>query len=155
MASFYWALTTLTTVGYGDITAKTSLEMAFAMIWMSFGMIYFSLTIGGLSSMLSHMNTKEQALNNKLIFVEQFAKEAKLGTDLRRRIKLAIKYAAEKVGYSWSDKLMLFNEFPRRLKYELAMAMHQGAIKKLSFFTDKDPVFISSVVPFMQPMFVA
>ncbi|MEE4247704.1 MAG: ion channel, partial [Kangiellaceae bacterium] len=154
LASFYWAITTLTTVGFGDITAGTGLEMIFAMIWMTFGMVFFSLTIGGLSSMLSSFNTKESVLNTKLIFVEQFCKEARLSRDLRRRLKLAIKYNAEKIGYSWSDKQQLFNEFPTYLRYELAMAMHLGAVQKLAFFSNKDPVFITTIVPFMQHMFV-
>jgi hypothetical protein len=70
LAAFYWALMTLTTVGFGDISAGTALEMIFAMIWMTFGMVFFSLTIGGLSSMLSSLNTKDSILNTKLIFVE-------------------------------------------------------------------------------------
>jgi CRP-like cAMP-binding protein len=35
------------------------------------------------------------------------------------------------------------------------MAMHHGAVKKLTFFANKDRHFITSVVPFMQHMHVA
>lgn len=56
--SLYWAVTTLSTVGYGDIAASTELEMIYAIIWMLFGLFFFSFTIGSLTSMLSNIDTK-------------------------------------------------------------------------------------------------
>jgi hypothetical protein len=56
--STYWAYTTLCTVGYGDITAQTNLEMILAIFWMLSGIFFFSFTIGSLSSMLSSIDTK-------------------------------------------------------------------------------------------------
>lgn len=71
------------------------------------------------------------------------------------RLRHALKYSTEKVGFSWNDKQSIFNELPRKLRYEVALAMHQGAIKSIYFFQKKDPVFISTIVPFLQNMFVA
>jgi hyperpolarization activated cyclic nucleotide-gated potassium channel 1 len=36
MAAFYWAVTTVTTVGYGDIHAKTMLERLICVLWIFF-----------------------------------------------------------------------------------------------------------------------
>ena len=52
-ASFYWAMTTLSTVGYGDITAETSLERIIAILWMFISVLYLSFVVGNLTSMLS------------------------------------------------------------------------------------------------------
>lgn len=59
IASIYWSLTTLTTIGFGDITPGTSLERFFTIIWMMFGVGFYSFTIGSLSSVLSSMDTRE------------------------------------------------------------------------------------------------
>ena len=150
----YWAFTTLTTVGYGDISAGTNLEIMFAIIWMSFGLCFFSFTIGSLSSMLSSIDTKETVLTNKLAFIDEFAKEAHLEKELKMRLRHALKYSTEKSGFSWLDKQNIFNELPRQLKYEVAIIMHQGAAKKIPFFIQKEPVFVSAVVPFLQNLFV-
>ena len=152
IASFYWAFTTLTTVGYGDISANTSLERIIAVLWMMFGVCFFSFTIGSLTSMITNIDTKETVLTNKLAIIDEFARESKLDKKLRARLRHAIKYLSEKTGFSWNDKQNIFNELPKNLKYEVAMAMHQGAIKSIPFFEDKNEVFIATVVPFLLPM---
>jgi len=95
LASFYWALVTLTTVGYGDITALTSLERVLAMGWMTFGMIFFSFTIGNLTAMVGGMDSKETILSNKLQLIDQFCIEARLSKVLKRRLKKTLKYSTE------------------------------------------------------------
>jgi hypothetical protein len=58
ITSIYWTITTMATVGYGDISPHTVLEKIFAMIWMIVGLYFFSYTIGSLANMLSHIDTK-------------------------------------------------------------------------------------------------
>lgn len=56
--SMYWSYTTLSTVGYGDITPCTNIEILMSLMWMVFGICFFSFTIGSLASMLSGVDTK-------------------------------------------------------------------------------------------------
>lgn len=56
LASFYWAISTICTVGFGDITAVTSLEKIFNIIWICVGVAFYSYTIGTLSSILNYNN---------------------------------------------------------------------------------------------------
>lgn len=92
-------------------------------------------------------------LINKLAVIDEFSKEAKLSKDIKHRLRHALRYSTEKTGFSWNDKQSIFNELPKILKYEVAMAMHHGAAKDIKFFEDKDQVLIASVVPFLNPMF--
>ena len=89
-----------------------------------------------------------------MAIIEEFAKDAKLSSSLKNDLRLAVQYSTERSALSWNDKQNILNELPKRLRYELALAMHQGAAKSLSFFTNKDPVFVSAIVPFMQPQFI-
>mmetsp|Transcript_15490 Transcript_15490/g.28098 ORF Transcript_15490/g.28098 Transcript_15490/m.28098 type:complete len:700 (+) Transcript_15490:60-2159(+) len=148
--SFYWALTTMSTVGYGDITAGTVFEQVLAMGVMFMSILVFSFVIGSLSSMLSSIDTKENVMTNKLAVIDEFAKQSHLNNSLKFKLRSALRYSTDKVGLSWSDKMNIFNELPRNLRYELALAMHQGSVKHLPFFNDKDHVFVSTVVPFLQ-----
>ncbi len=58
LTSLYWAITTLCTVGYGDISAGTNFEKFLAICWMMFGLFFFSLTISSISSMMSSIDSK-------------------------------------------------------------------------------------------------
>lgn len=149
LRSFYWAFTTLSTVGYGDIHPENNAEMLIAIAWMLFGICFFSYTLGILSSMLLSQNTKEIALNKKLLAVDEFIKEEKLPVRLKREMKEALKYSNEKNGFSWADKQGILNELPAELRYEVAIKMHSGAILNISYFMEKDKVFIAAIVPFL------
>jgi hypothetical protein len=62
----YWALTTLTTVGFGDISAGTSSERVICMIWMIFGVGFYSFLIGTLSSVLSSLDEKNSIIEESI-----------------------------------------------------------------------------------------
>lgn len=51
--SFYWTITTVTTVGYGDITGTNTAERIFCAVIMVVGVIAFSFVNGALASIIS------------------------------------------------------------------------------------------------------
>lgn len=154
IAAFYWAFTTLTTVGYGDITPVTPLEKVIAVVWMLLGICSFSFAIGSLTGMIAKLDTKETILVHKLEHIDEFSKEAHLTKDMRTRLRHALRYSTEHLGYSWHEKHHLFAELPKRLRVQVALAMYQGAVQNLIFFTERNEQFIASTVPFLLPLFV-
>ena len=56
VASFYFTVTTITTVGYGDIHAYSSVEFIVGSIFKIFGVIGFSFASGALSSIIQHLD---------------------------------------------------------------------------------------------------
>lgn len=66
MAGLYFIVATITTVGYGDISSKTSLEQGFSIILMIIGVISYSMTISSVSNIMQASDAREQALRSKL-----------------------------------------------------------------------------------------
>lgn len=51
--AFNWALQTLTTVGYGDVSPNNFTERLVSLVWMIVGVAFYSFTIGNLASIIS------------------------------------------------------------------------------------------------------
>ena len=64
--------------------------MILSILWMLTGVVLFSFVIGSLSSMIANMDKKEAALNQKLNFIDEFAKASKIKKDLKLRLRHAI-----------------------------------------------------------------
>ena len=54
MTSFYFTITTIVTVGYGDITAISVIEKIVAVLLMITGVIAFSFATGTLASIIQN-----------------------------------------------------------------------------------------------------
>jgi hypothetical protein len=48
VVAIYWSFQTLTTVGYGDISAQRDFERIIALVWIILGCGFYSYTIGNL-----------------------------------------------------------------------------------------------------------
>lgn len=154
ITSVYWAFTTLTTVGYGDLSPNTIAEKVIAVIWMLAGLYFLGFTIGSLSTLAASIDTKEKILSKKLAAIDEFITDTKLNKTLAHKLRFSLKYSSKITGFSWVDKQTILNELPKNLKYEISMAMYRGAARHISFFVDKKSSLISSIVPFLTPVAV-
>ena len=65
--SFYWCISTITTVGYGDISGTTTMERIFCAIIMLVGVISFSFANGALASIISNSDQANAKYQEKEI----------------------------------------------------------------------------------------
>ena len=56
--SFYWCITTITTVGYGDISGTSAFERVFCSLVMIIGVVSFSFVNGAIASILSNYDVQ-------------------------------------------------------------------------------------------------
>ena len=66
ITGMYYTVTTITTVGYGDISATTTYERIVAIVFMLVGVILFSFAAGSLSSILSNVDSANVIYQEKL-----------------------------------------------------------------------------------------
>lgn len=154
LTCLYWAITTMTTVGYGDIHAFNNIERVFCIIWMGIGIFFISFSIGRLASIINTTESKDNLLLYKLAAIDEFCSEAKISKELQNRLRKALRFSTDKQGGSWGQREIILNELPRALKYELALNMFQGAAKKIEFFKTHESALVASIVPLLQPIFV-
>lgn len=92
--SFYFILTTITTVGYGDINGDTTIELLFSMSIEFIGLTFFSFLTGTISVMFSGDQSFESLINARmeqldlwLLRLENCNKEEKIPNTLYHSIK--------------------------------------------------------------------
>ena len=95
MTSFYFVVTTMTTVGYGDMSPSTQIEQVFVVLLMSVGVFVFSLVTGSLASILSSMDSMNAALNEKILFLGRLKDKYDLPDDLYNEISKTLTVEAK------------------------------------------------------------
>lgn len=74
ITSIYWAFTTMSAVGYGDITPVTKDEQRYTMIAMVLSCGIFAYTINSISNIVSRFNKNSSVYREKMMYVNQFLK---------------------------------------------------------------------------------
>jgi len=92
IASFYFLVATITTVGFGDIHGGTTQERIMCIIFMFIGVISFSFAIGSLSSIVQTIDSRESKLKDKLMTLNKIKRQYGLEPEIYRRLKMALKY---------------------------------------------------------------
>ena len=66
VCSFYFVVTTLVTVGYGDITAYSTNERIVCIFLMMLGVVSFSFATGAVASLISSHDSDQAQLKEKI-----------------------------------------------------------------------------------------
>ena len=116
VSSIYYAITTITTVGYGDISGNTSNEKLFCIVAMITGVLSFSFISGSLSSILQNSDSANSYYEEKLQYLNYLTRKFQISDDLYQRLKGSFKYNFIKDAEEMNN---LLNELPFKLKMEL------------------------------------
>lgn len=74
LTSLYWSVTTFCTVGFGDIVPINHLEMGFTVLWIIFGISFYSYVIGVLISIIEKHNKKRLSISKRFHFLKEMNK---------------------------------------------------------------------------------
>ena len=78
----YYTVTTITTVGYGDISATDTNERLLAILIMIVGVISFSFATGTLTSLISNVDSKQAAVRHKVKILKKLKHDYNMKDDL-------------------------------------------------------------------------
>lgn len=149
LESLYWCVTTLTSVGYGDITPQTAAEKLYAMLLMILGVGVYGFVIGNVANLLSKIDMIKATYQSNIDRLSGFLRYRDVPADLRQRIFEYFAYLWEKRrGY---DESMVLAELPPSLRTELSLILKQEVVAKVPFLQEASGELIRDLCQCLNP----
>lgn len=98
---------------------KAVVERGVAIVWMVMGASFFSFMIGAMSTFLNAIDNKGRIAAEKLMVINEFAKQANLDLRLKAKIKKALEYRTKKYYFTIFEKNSLLEGIPIALRYQV------------------------------------
>ncbi|TNV87319.1 hypothetical protein FGO68_gene17715 [Halteria grandinella] len=149
VSAFYFTVTTIVTVGYGDITAVSVGEKIVCIFLMLIGVIAFSFGTGALSSIIASYDTSQAKLKEKMSTLNDINKEYHINSQLFRKLIQSINYDHSKKSRDFSQ---FMDELPYKLRVELAMEIHKKIYETINFLKFKEKSFIAWIGKLLRPV---
>lgn len=141
--TLYYVITTISTVGYGDISPKTSKEIAFVMFIQFLGVVIFAYLTGNITSILMNLNQREKMLSEKEINLDKWFLDMnshhkyKIPQELHKNIKDYFLYYWENDHSSLLTETNFLMRMPLKLRNEFLEYLFSDEIKHFSVFFDE------------------
>jgi len=148
IAAAYWAFTTMTTVGYGDISANSVAERTFAILGMIVGGLMLSTIVSKIIIIFDEAHLHEKVMKAKMLQVEQWVKDIKLPKLTRSRVLTFYRRQDERP-YNEGKLLM---QLPFEMRCLVAKHMYKEFLDCVPFFCEGDDLFRTQLCVGFQPL---
>ena len=133
LLTLYWAITTLTTVGYGDISATNSGEMVFCIAIMVLGAVLYAIVLGSVTAAIHTLTSRDLPLSERQREVAYFVKQHRIPQHMADRLQATTEAQWEMFGAFEGERSML-DGLPPELRTDVLMMIHRPSIIKVPLF---------------------
>lgn len=145
----YWGFTTLTTVGYGDISAKTIPQMMYACGIQVMGVGVFGYILSNVASLLARTDAAREHHMDNLDRIDTFMRTHHIPQELRTKIRAYYHYMWEKKkGYNDTS---LLDGLPLKIQSELYFFINRSIVEKVPFLRDASQELLEDLMNKLQP----
>eukprot|EP00924_Labyrinthula_sp_SR-Ha-C_P002834 maker-scaffold_13-snap-gene-8.4-mRNA-1 protein AED:0.00 eAED:0.00 QI:61/1/1/1/1/1/2/317/622 len=130
IAALYYAVMTLTTVGFGDVSAFTDLERAFMVALMLIGALTYSYIIGSVCAIFANIHEKNSEFFEKFDELKDYMRRENIPLELRSKIKHY--YHASEAQREFEQYKILVKSLSYPLQKEISNFRNQGLLKHVS-----------------------
>lgn len=150
LRALYWCVTTLTSVGYGDITPQTEVETIYAIIVMTIGVGMFGYVIGNIAHILANLHPSRTRYVETMERLNAFMEYRDLPSSLQDRVRGYYGYRWEKrLGF---DESAIVADLPPSLLADVSLYLKKDVIEKVPFFKGAGEELVREIALAMRPV---
>jgi voltage-gated potassium channel len=148
--AFYWTITTLTTIGYGDITPTGPEQTVFVIFIELLGAAMYGMIIGNIANLIANIDVAKTQYREKLDKINAFLNYRNIPHDLQRKINNYYNYLWEsRRGY---EEAAVIEDLPVALKSTVALQINREIIEKVPLFQTAGEDLIREIVLNLTPV---
>ncbi|KAH7440648.1 hypothetical protein KP509_03G003800 [Ceratopteris richardii] len=148
----YWSLTTLATVGYGDIHSENTHEMIFNFFYMLFNLGLTAYLIGNMTNLVVHMTGRTRNYRDSVQAVSSFAIRNRLPFRLRDQMMdhIRLRYRTENLHQEETLSIL-----PKAIRSSVAQHLFLPRVEKVYLFQGCSYDFMLQLVTEMKAEYFA
>jgi len=146
--SLYWTITTMTTVGFGDITPARTVEYVVAMVVMLMGASLYAFVIGSIASLLSGLNAERTRYRDRMLSVTHYLQQQGVSPDLHQRVRRFYEYLWGK--HRGVAENELFQDLPRSLQIDIKTQVAANILRHVPLFEFCTPALRDELLAALQ-----
>jgi voltage-gated potassium channel len=147
--ALYWTITTLTTVGYGDITPIGRSQVSYTMVVMALGAAMYGYVIGNIASLLANIDVLRSQHLGRIEAVNNFLRDREVPRDLQAKVR-------DYYNYLWASRTgqqtEVLEDLPESLRIEIALHLNRHVLSKVPLFEGASEIFLRELVLRLEPV---
>jgi CRP-like cAMP-binding protein len=147
----YWAITTMTTVGYGDNPPENPAEVAYVALGVLIGASTFTYVVGTLSSLVDEFHRSSDTYRERIDHLKAYLKERMIPKPLSVRLRRYYQYYLMQRDDENED--VILSSLSDNLRSQLVLHLNRDVVSKISFFATQDDACVSYLMSILDPEF--
>ncbi|XP_024980236.1 potassium channel AKT2/3 [Cynara cardunculus var. scolymus] len=131
ISAIYWSITTMTTVGYGDLHAENAAEMVFIIFYMLFNLSLTAYIIGNMTNLVVEGTRRTMEFRNSIEAASSFVVRNRLPTRLKEQILayMCLRFKAESL-----NQQQLIEQLPKTICKSIRQHLFMPTLERVYLF---------------------
>ena len=150
MRAFYWTVTTLTTIGYGDITPRGNIQIVYTILIELAGAAMYGLVIGNIANLIANIDIAKTQFKERMKNINTFLKYRDIPMSLQQKVNKYYNYLWDsRRGYNEAE---IIADLPLPLKTSIALFINKDIIEKVPIFKGASDELKKEIILNLQPV---
>ena len=154
LRSLYWALTTITSVGYGDMCPSTNKEIEFMILVEIGGAAFYAIIFSNMAVYVASLSAVHERYLEKIQSISEQMRHLDLSLHMQHKVEMYFEYLYLRHKALLDDDDYFFRELPTPLERQITTYLHSETVSGVHLFEGCTPEFVSELARRLKPLIV-